>query len=616
MGQALCATGPSAEVGLCQQVSLPLSLRGELRTTVLELGMSNDGAVASAAADDLHWHVVGGRKAFPLPPGYSATCTAYGRRCSLLIEPCSSSSKGGGSGACSTGSAGPRFVVCCEDGARYEGACPTAALAQLALALGQPAAVNGMKAFGFLSPLVQHLLRTAAAAQGLPLDEPVQQAAQHAQHAAQQQQVAGAALLQLLPANEGQPRGGGQPAVQAWVDLPPQKSARLLPHQHQQETSQQQHQQHQQHLQSHPSAFATDLTGAGRGKRGGQAPSSAAYRPPLPRSASAPAPHASAFALATSLPATAPSPFALPAQQAGAVPLALPRKHSRKPQHPQQAQQAQQQPTSLPEGPDGSDSEGEVAELLRRPSSRSRQRRVASTASGRSGAGSRGWTAFTAFGVRNRQAVREEHPKASAPEVEKLLGQRWAALPQEEKAEYQELAARVRAGGGTTTAGSAEGLAGPEHASSGASLVEERPQRTSRPNPFYEGLFVTSQDEDGSEGENGGASSDAGSVGSKRPASLRGLQRASSTSSAKRGRSQGGSGGAGVGGAAAAKHSRAKLSRAASAPMPGAAAGLVVGPDTLLDLDASLELLAQMSPAEAAVAEALAGPALPAAMAE
>lgn len=47
----------------------------------------------------------------------------------------------------------------------------------------------------------------------------------------------------------------------------------------------------------------------------------------------------------------------------------------------------------------------------------------------------------------------------------------------------------------------------------------------------------------------------------------------------------------------------AGLSRAASASSPGAAAGLA-------GLDASLQLLAQMSPAEAAVAEILAGPAL------
>ena len=62
----------------------------------------------------------------------------------------------------------------------------------------------------------------------------------------------------------------------------------------------------------------------------------------------------------------------------------------------------------------------------------------------RVGGSGRGWTAFTAFGLKMRDAVRAEHPWATATEVEKLLGQRWSRLTAAEKQVYAEVAARVR----------------------------------------------------------------------------------------------------------------------------------------------------------------------------
>ena len=79
--------------------------------------------------------------------------------------------------------------------------------------------------------------------------------------------------------------------------------------------------------------------------------------------------------------------------------------------------------------------------LQNRPASRSRSRRSGSVDGRSSG---RGWTAFTAFGLEIRDAVREEHPKAAAGEIEKIVGRRWAALSPDDKQHYTEVAVEVR----------------------------------------------------------------------------------------------------------------------------------------------------------------------------
>lgn len=81
-----------------------------------------------------------------------------------------------------------------------------------------------------------------------------------------------------------------------------------------------------------------------------------------------------------------------------------------------------------------------AALLSSRPPSRSR-RRPASAEGLKSG---RGWTAFTAFGLETRDHVRAENPRATAAEIEKIVGQKWAQLPQEEKQHFIDVAAAVR----------------------------------------------------------------------------------------------------------------------------------------------------------------------------
>jgi hypothetical protein len=56
-----------------------------------------------------------------------------------------------------------------------------------------------------------------------------------------------------------------------------------------------------------------------------------------------------------------------------------------------------------------------AAALAGRPASRSRRRTHSAQ-----GAPGKGWTAFTAYGMETREAVRQEHPWASASDVEKV----------------------------------------------------------------------------------------------------------------------------------------------------------------------------------------------------
>lgn len=88
----------------------------------------------------------------PVSLACRASCTAYGQRCTLAIEPgacgsCGGSSSGGARGRCPCAGARPptRFVLRTATGGVFAGATPTAPLAQLALHLGQPAVVNGLE---------------------------------------------------------------------------------------------------------------------------------------------------------------------------------------------------------------------------------------------------------------------------------------------------------------------------------------------------------------------------------------------------------------------------------------------------------------------------------------
>lgn len=137
-------------------------------------------AASDADGGELYWHVVGRHKAFPLPPGYRysasrcqlslppfsacasprgsaalllpsthllpsalppcrASCTCYGRQCTLTVQAAADGSGG------STHHRRPRFVLTTADGGSFEGSTPTAPLTKLALSLGQPAMLNGME---------------------------------------------------------------------------------------------------------------------------------------------------------------------------------------------------------------------------------------------------------------------------------------------------------------------------------------------------------------------------------------------------------------------------------------------------------------------------------------
>lgn len=74
---------------------------------------------------------------------------------------------------------------------------------------------------------------------------------------------------------------------------------------------------------------------------------------------------------------------------------------------------------------------------------KSKRRPISASVAATSPSG-RGWTAFTAYGIEMREKVRSEHSQATATEVEKMVGQRWATLTKEEKDHYVTIAARVR----------------------------------------------------------------------------------------------------------------------------------------------------------------------------
>jgi hypothetical protein len=160
MGAALsAATPPEAEEAAAAAAppALPFEVPGSpARTTVLALGRAAPGAL---------WHVAGGRRAFPYPPGFRAAAQLYGRAALLGVEL-------GAPGAPGAPPPPPtRFVVLVQGGAgggefAFEGSTPTAPLAKLALALGRLDVPRGLEAWGFADARVRGALVRAAAAAG------------------------------------------------------------------------------------------------------------------------------------------------------------------------------------------------------------------------------------------------------------------------------------------------------------------------------------------------------------------------------------------------------------------------------------------------------------------
>lgn len=110
------------------------------------------------------------------------------------------------------------------------------------------------------------------------------------------------------------------------------------------------------------------------------------------------------------------------------------------------------------------------ATLAARPPSRSKRRPASAMGEGRGG---KGWTAFTAFGMEMREVVRRENPWASATEIEKMVGRRWASLSASEKQHYIDVAAEVR----RSSQGGAPGV-GVDSADVGSADVEGTLRRT------------------------------------------------------------------------------------------------------------------------------------------
>ncbi|KAL6767005.1 hypothetical protein ACKKBG_A38190 [Auxenochlorella protothecoides x Auxenochlorella symbiontica] len=87
-----------------------------------------------------------------------------------------------------------------------------------------------------------------------------------------------------------------------------------------------------------------------------------------------------------------------------------------------------------------------------------------------------------------RDAVRADNPRATATEIEKLVGQRWAQLSSEERQHYVDMAARVRKSMRASQAEEEEEAGAKRARSDTAHLADagtERPQRTLRPPSRY-----------------------------------------------------------------------------------------------------------------------------------
>ncbi|GAB4818687.1 hypothetical protein N2152v2_005733 [Parachlorella kessleri] len=387
--------------------------------------------------------------------GTRATCEVYGQECSLCVE--------------TTGAGNVQFKLLLEGGTEYTGSSPSAPFAKLALALRRLDIVNGMEAFGFHSCHVQALLRAAARAAG-PLDQALilpqtdtpasnppssdatetditatHMPARRLDHNYARSARDSGALLELQPALTdmlaalGHHRQRGHQRA-CYVNAPPSKGPTRQTYLDETHLASgncahpwQLRQDHALSQKTVAAGFATPATAKPEHWHpAGQHAQHAALDTPTLLAGT---PSSREGCEITVMAMNDSQAHCMSAFGNGVWPSAT------KPTLPPLPAAAAARPSSRA-GPADTD-EALLQQLTSRPLSRARRRATATAAAGGKSSG-RGWTAFTAFGLEMRDVVRAEAPWASATEVEKLVGQRWARLPPGEKQRYVDLAARVR----------------------------------------------------------------------------------------------------------------------------------------------------------------------------
>lgn len=368
MGQAVSSPGVATTEWPppLQHKDLPAALPN-YNTVVVDFGKVE-------ADDRCVWHVEGGLQLFPLPVGYRATCQAYGCTAQLSVEK-------------SPNCPAPQFVLRTQgpDGQEqvtFAGYTPTAPMAKWALALRRLDVLNGMDAFGFSNLRVQATLRELGRPTGL-LDTPPSQFALGAPVGTWVEQAKATAgqgpslvdsirrgMATAQQAQHTKRAPSTAPSLGTWLDFMPMGAAMgngggASP-------------RSPEAIEASPTVPGGE-TGARRRKPAAPQQSTPFGEPAMARAASLP--YAGS---AKGLPPR-------PASRAGSLMLRQP-----------------SQPLPAPEV--------HAASLTTRPTSRQRRRPSSSAGEGRMG---RGWTAFTAFGLETRDLVREEHPWASATDVEK-----------------------------------------------------------------------------------------------------------------------------------------------------------------------------------------------------
>lgn len=357
-------------------------------TVVLDIGRLPSGMGEEGQA--CMWHLQGGLRRYPVPEGYRARCSLYGGiGATLFVEYVAA-----GHGDERT----VRFIMHTDEGTTFTGATPTAPFAKLALSLNRLDVINGMDAFGFNDPKVQALLRHV----GLPtgnVDSPP---------------------IQCLPDAAASPWASQPGEALEDSTVPLSLKPDIL-------YGMKTYREKQQGF----SPVATDAvadatTDAATRRTPSLTPSLQTWLLP-----SAPK--------GMSLPAASPkSPpgIEVPAMEHGGTVGTVSRmpRTSGTPVPPSASRWKEPVLTALA-------TEGGVELSGLRPPSRTRRRPASAMGEVKGG---RGWTAFTAYGMETRDIVRQENPWATATEVEKLVGRRWAALPPEEKQRYVDLAAEVR----------------------------------------------------------------------------------------------------------------------------------------------------------------------------
>lgn len=356
-------------------------------TVVLDIGRLP--SVMGEEGQACMWHLQGGLRRYPVPEGYRARCTVYGGiGATLLVEYVAA-----GHGDERT----VRFIMHTDEGTTFSGATPTAPFAKLALSLNRLDVVNGMDAFGFNDTKVQALLRHV----GLPtgyVDTPP---------------------IQCLPDAAASPWAYQPGEALEESTIPSSIKPEIL-------LGMKTFRDKQQGISNVATEAARD---AATRRTPSLTPSLQTWLPP-------------SASKGASLPAASPkSPpgMEVPAMDHGGTGTSTAARMPRSSVPPGSSFPAStrwKEPvlTALAV-------EGSVEPSGLRPPSRTRRRPPSAMGEVKGG---RGWTAFTAYGMETREIVRQENPWATATEVEKLVGRRWAALPPEEKQRYVDMAAEVR----------------------------------------------------------------------------------------------------------------------------------------------------------------------------